>query len=470
MKNLRFALRTLFRAPFVTVIAILSLGLGIGANTAIFSLFNQLLLQPLPVQEPARLVNLAAPGPKDGSNSCNQAGDCESVFSYLMFRDLEREQKVFTGIAAHRLFSANVGYQKQTLTGEGLQVSGSYFPVLGLSPARGRLIDANDDNAIGQTPVVVLTYDYWRTHFAESPTIVGESLVVNGQTMTVIGVAPPGFRGTTKGSRPQIFVPITMRGVIEAPWAAFENRRSYWAYLFARLKPGVTLEEARTGINAPYRAIITNVEAAQQGGMSEQTLARFKAKQVTVEEGSRGQSTVYREASTPLTLLLSVTMVVLLIACANIANLLLARSAARAGEMAVRLSIGASRAQLVRQLLLESCLLALFGGVFGLLVARWTLALIRALLPGDAANIITFELDLTIMLFAAALVRGHRFAVRSLPRAAQHEPEPRLDAQEPGGPALRRTCRGRLSTHARDWYRSCCRWRSSGPPGSSPRA
>ncbi len=424
MKNLRFALRTLFRAPFVTVIAILSLGLGIGANTAIFSLFNQLLLQPLPVQEPARLVNLAAPGPKDGSNSCNQAGDCESVFSYLMFRDLEREQKVFTGIAAHRLFSANIGYQKQTLTGEGLQVSGSYFPVLGLSPARGRLIDANDDNAIGQTPVVVLTYDSWRTRFAESPTIVGESLVVNGQTMTVIGVAPPGFRGTTKGARPQIFVPITMRGVIEAPWAAFENRRSYWAYLFARLKPGVTLEEARTGINPPYRAIITNVEAAQQGGMSEQTLARFKAKQVTVEEGSRGQSTVYREASTPLTLLLSVTMVVLLIACANIANLLLARSAARAGEMAVRLSIGASRAQLIRQLLLESCLLALFGGVSGLLVARWTLALIRALLPADAANIITFELDLTIMLFAAALSVGTGLLFGLFP--ALHSTSPNL--------------------------------------------
>jgi hypothetical protein len=117
MKTLRFALRTLFRTPFVTVIAILSLALGIGANTAIFSLFNQLLLQPLPVQEPSRLVNLGAPGPKDGSNSCNQAGDCDLVFSYLMFRDLEREQKVFTGIAAHRLFSANVGYQEQTLTG-----------------------------------------------------------------------------------------------------------------------------------------------------------------------------------------------------------------------------------------------------------------------------------------------------------------------------------------------------------------
>ena len=406
MKNLRFALRTLFRTPFVTVIAILSLALGIGANTAIFSLFNQLLLQPLPVHEPSQLVNLGAPGPKDGSNSCNQSGDCDVVFSYAMFRDLEREQKVFTGIAAHRLFGANVGYQGQTLTGEGAVVSGSYFGVLGLKPALGRLIDATDDRVVGQSPVVVLAYDYWRTRFGESPAIIGDSLVVNGQAMTVIGVAPPGFRGTTKGSRPQIFVPITMRGVVEAPFAAFENRRSYWAYLFARLKPDVTIDEARVGINVPYHAIVNTVEAPLQGGMSAQTLARFKAKQVTVEGGARGQSSIFEEASTPLTLLLTVTVVVLLIACANIANLLLARSAARNAEMAVRLSIGASRAQLIRQLLLESCLLALFGGVLGLLVARWTLALIRMLLPADAASIILFEVDLSIMLFAAALSVG----------------------------------------------------------------
>jgi predicted permease len=424
MKNLRFALRTLFRTPFVTAIAILSLALGIGANTAIFSLFNQLLLQPLPVQEPSRLVNLGAPGPKDGSNSCNQASDCDLVFSYLMFRDLEREQKVFTGIAAHRLFSANVGYQEQTLTGEGLLVSGSYFSVLGLAPARGRLIDANDDTAVGQTAVVVLAYDYWRTRFAESPAILGDRLVVNGQPMTIIGVAPRGFRGTTKGARPHIFVPITMRGYMEAPFAAFENRRSYWVYLFARLKPGVAIDEARTGINAPYRAIINNVEAALQGGASEATLARFKARQVTVEPGSRGQSTIYQEAGGPLTLVLSVTIVVLLIACANIANLLLARSAARAGEMAVRLSIGASRAQLIRQLLLESCLLALLGGAIGLLVARWTLALIRALLPAEAANIIAFELDVPIMLFAAALSVGTGLIFGLFP--ALHSTRPNL--------------------------------------------
>jgi predicted permease len=424
MKNLRFALRTLFRTPFVTAIAILSLALGIGANTAIFSLFNQLLLQPLPVQEPSRLVNLGAPGPKDGSNSCNQASDCDLVFSYLMFRDLEREQKVFTGIAAHRLFSANVGYQEQTLTGDDLLVSGSYFSVLGLAPARGRLIDANDDTAVGQTAVVVLAYDYWRTRFAESPAILGDRLVVNGQPMTIIGVAPRGFRGTTKGARPHIFVPITMRGYMEAPFAAFENRRSYWVYLFARLKPGVAIDEARTGINAPYRAIINNVEAALQGGASEATLARFKARQVTVEPGSRGQSTIYQEAGGPLTLVLSVTIVVLLIACANIANLLLARSAARAGEMAVRLSIGASRAQLIRQLLLESCLLALLGGAIGLLVARWTLALIRALLPAEAANIIAFELDVPIMLFAAALSVGTGLIFGLFP--ALHSTRPNL--------------------------------------------
>jgi predicted permease len=347
-------------------------------------------------------VNLGAPGPKDGSTSCNQAGDCEAVFSYLMFRDLEREQKVFTGIAGHRLFSANIGYQEQTQNAEGMQVSGSYFSVLGLTPAAGRLIDSNDDTTVGGAPVVVLAHDYWRTRFAESPAIVGDTLIVNGQHLTIIGIAPPEFRGTTKGARPQIFVPITMRGQMEQ-FGAFENRRSYWVYLFARLKEGVTIDAARAGINVPYRAIINDLEAARQGGMSEQTLARFRAKQVTLEEGARGQSSMNREARQPLTLLLSVAIVVLLIACANIANLLLARAAARSGEMAVRLSIGASRGHLVRQLLLESCLLALFGGALGLLVARWTLALIGAMLPAEASRILVLELDLTMMAFAATL-------------------------------------------------------------------
>src|SRR5687767_11818555 len=163
MVDARLALRTLFRSPFITAVAIVSLALGIGANAAIFSLFDRLLLRPLPVAHPEELVNLAAPGPKPGWTSCNQAGDCEEVFSFLMFKDLERVQKVFTGVAAHRIFSANLAYRGQTANGDGELVSGSYFPVLGVEPALGRLLGPADDRTVGGHFVVVLSEPYWRS-------------------------------------------------------------------------------------------------------------------------------------------------------------------------------------------------------------------------------------------------------------------------------------------------------------------
>jgi hypothetical protein len=278
MNNIRLALRSLFRSPFVTVVAIVSLGLGIGANAAIFSLFDQMLLRSLPAQEPGRLVNLGAPGPKPGSQSSNNAGRTEAVFSYPMFRDLEKGQTVFTGIAAHRSFSANLSYRRQTLNGEGMFVSGSYFPVLGLQPALGRLIGPADDRAPGESPVVVLSHPYWRTHFNASPSVLNDVIIVNGQTMTIIGVAPRDFNGTTLGTMPQVFAPITMRGLLGSRNPAFDDRRNYWAYLFARLKPGISIEQASQGINVPYRGIVNDVEVPLQKGMSDQTLAKFRQK------------------------------------------------------------------------------------------------------------------------------------------------------------------------------------------------
>jgi hypothetical protein len=240
--NLRLALRTLFKTPFVTVVAILSLALGIGANAAIFSMFDEILLRSLPVVDPTRLVNLAAPGPQQGSNSCNQAGDCTEVFSYPMFRDLEKARTAFSGIAGHVSFGVNIAAQGQSpRNGEGMYVSGSYFPLLGLRPALGRLFTTTDDLVLGGNYVAVLSYSYWETQSGSDPAIVGKQITVNGQKLTVIGVAPKEFNGTTLGVRPFVYVPMSMRGVVSPGWTGFDRRNSYWVYLFARLNPGATM-------------------------------------------------------------------------------------------------------------------------------------------------------------------------------------------------------------------------------------
>jgi len=404
MTNLKLALRTLFKTPFVTIIAAASLALGIGSNAAIYSLFNQLLLRPIPgARDPVRLVNFGAPGPNPGSQSCGQAGGCDQVFSYPMFRDLEKSPNGFIGIAAHRNFGANLAYRNQTISTEGMFVSGSYFPLLGVTPALGRLLTPNDDQTIGGHYVAVLSHGYWTNKLGGNPNVINDKIAVNGQSFTIVGVTPEGFEGTVAGENPAVFVPITMHQVVNSWFTGFTNRRSYWAYLFARLKPGVSLEQAQTAINAVYTPILADVEAPLQEGMSATTMVKFKAKKIVLEDGRRGQSSMHQEAKTPLILLMSITGIVLLIACANIANLLLSRAAGRTTEMAVRLSLGATRKQVLAQLLTESVLLALLGGLASLVFAHWTLASLRAMLPADASDTIHFQLDWASVLFAGAL-------------------------------------------------------------------
>ena len=453
MPNIRLALRTLFKSPFITLVAILSLALGIGANSAIFSLFDQMILRPLPVPQPEMLVNLKTPGPKPGSNSCSQAGGCDEVFSYPMFRDLERVQDSFTGLAAHRNFGGSVGYQGTSLSADGLLVSGSYFPVLGITPALGRLLTPEDDKTVGSHFVVVISHDYWRSRFALNPAILNETVIINGQAMTVVGVTPRGFTGTTLGNVPDLYVPITMRGLMSPGFNAFENRRSYWAYVFGRLKPGVSIEQATTAINGPYRAILNDVEAPLQKGMSDETMARFRAKQITTEAGHRGQSSMDNEARTPLIILLAVTGTVLLIACANIANLLLARGAGRAAEMAVRLSIGANRRQLITQLLTESVLLAAtWGAIGGLFVVakldarrhRSRSFLSEASGPGVVQN---GSRRCSASPGSAALAHGPRSSGCSR-RMHSTRPDLACDPQESSRPARRRQSRAALPDDA----------------------
>ena len=405
MFNLKLALRTLRKTPFVTLIAALSLALGIGSNTAIFSMFDLMLRKPLPVHNASELVNLSAPGPKPGSTSCSQAGSCEDVFSYPMTRDLiAAKESPFTGVAGHVNFGINLAYETQVMNGSGLLVTGTYFPVLGISPHLGRLIGPNDDQTVGGHPVTVLSYEFWESRLGADPSVVNKTMIVNGTQMTIIGVAPQGFSGTTLGARPYLFVPMTMRPTMGVGTPrGLEQRTNYWVYLFARLKPGVSMEQAKTAINAVYSPIISNVEAPLQIGMTDATMKRFKARQIGVADGRRGQSSVINEAGTPMAILFTITAVVLLIACANIANLWLARAANRELEMAVRLSLGATRKQLLAQLLTESVVLAFIGGLLSFVFAQFTLNGISALLPGEVTESMQFSLDWSAVVFAGAL-------------------------------------------------------------------
>lgn len=284
LQDLRYALRQLRRSPAITAVAVLSLALGIGANAAIYSLSEQLLLRPLPVPDPERLVNLSAPGPKPGPSTRNRAGGNEVIFSYPMFRDLEAAQEPFTGIAAHRYFSANLAASDQPVQGTGMLVSGSYFSVLGLRPSLGRLLGPDDDRTISRHPVAVLSHRFWETRLGADPAVLNDRIVVNGYPMTIIGVAPRGFNGTTLGARPDVFVPLTMASAVGVGFGSlgivseeqFEDRRSYWLYLFARLKPRISLAQAEDALNRVYRPIIDEVEAPLQEGLSDEGMARFR--------------------------------------------------------------------------------------------------------------------------------------------------------------------------------------------------
>ena len=416
LSDIRFCLRGFARRPMFAVVVVTTLALGLSTNAAIFSIYDQILLRELPVPEPDGLVNLGSPGFKQGNTSCNDGGTCDEIFSYPMFRDLERVDGPFVGLAAHRYADASLAFEGETATGSALLVSGQYFSLLGVTPAVGRLLDANDDRVDGEANAVVLTYAYWESAFGADPAVVGRTLIVNGKPLTIIGVGPRGFHGTTVGERPLVFVPITFRwlpGPMAFPQHA--DRRSYWAYLFARLKPGVSLDQAAAAINVPYRSIVNDADAPLLSGVSEQQLAAFRAKTIVLTPGDRGQSRIDDNARRELTILLISTALVLLIACVNVANLLLARGSTRIGEIAVRASLGASRYRLLALLLVETLLLAAGAALVSMPLTLVALNGIRSLIPASNAGTIDYALDGTVVAATVLLAVGSTLVFGLIP-------------------------------------------------------
>ena len=404
-QDVRYALRSLARRPVVTAVAVLSLSLGIGVNTAIFSVCERLLLRRLPVPAPEQIVQITSPGPRPGWTSTDNSGGPDHIFSYPLFRDLERLKDTgLSHIAGHRDFAANLSYRGETTRETGLLVSGGYFPALGFAPAVGRLLTQDDDRVPGGHPLVVLAHQYWITRFGANPNVVGEGVIVNGQPMTIMGVAPAGFVSTTSMEAPRLFVPLAMRDQMRA---GTERRNDHWLYAFGRLKPGVTRDQAQAIINVPFDSIIRDIEfPIQRSGLGDRGREAFLARRIVLEPGARLREADRDEIRLMFVLLLAVTGVVLLIACANLANLMLARATDRLGEIGIRLSVGASGRRVISMLMTEAFLLGLLGSVGALAVAHLTVTSLLAMMPAEDAALLPFELNGSILAFTLGLGLG----------------------------------------------------------------
>jgi predicted permease len=415
INDIRYALRMLAKNPGFACVVVFTLALGIGANAAIFSLMDRVLLQSLPVANPDQLAVLSSYDPKEGP-------DIDSSFSFPMYQDLRDKNDVFSGVIARSGAQMNVSYGDQTERVRGELISGNFFEVLGVRPWAGRLFNQDDDRTPSAHPVAVLSYAYWESRFGKDAGLIGKTILVNEHPLTVIGVTPPGFYGVSLSNNPDVRVTMMMTPVFNPlPPTRLQSRRHQWLSVMARRKPEVNQQQAQASLDVLYRQIREGEAQQLSANVSAFDREQFLAQRIAVLPGDQGLRNMQVELKTSLLLLFGATCAVLLILCANLANLMMARATVRAQETAVRLALGASRLRLLRQWLTEGIVLAVIGGVVGVVIALWIKAGLMAFVPPDFRVNLTgpFDWRLYPFIFGVALLLGIAFSLAPAIQAAR---------------------------------------------------
>src|ERR1041384_3729561 len=414
INDVRYALRMLVKNPAFACVVVLTLALGIGANAAIFSLLDTVLIQSLPVPNPDQLAVFSTydKAPPEG----------DRAFSYAMYKDLRDRNSVFSGVIARGGTQMNVTYGDQTERVRGELVSGNFFDVLGVRPWAGRLFTQDDDRTPGAHPVAVLSYSYWKRRFNKDPNLIGKTILVNEQPMTVLGVTPPGFYGLDLANNPDVRVPLMMTPVFNPlPPTRLTSRRHQWLSVMARRKADVSPEQAQASLDVLYRQI-REFEASQlPASVSAFDRERFLAVRIAALPGDQGLRHLQVELRTSLLLLFGATCAVLLILCANLANLMMARATVRAQEITVRLALGAGRLRLLRQWLTEGVVLSVIGGVVGIFIALWIKAGLIAFIPPDYRQNLqaSFDWRLYAFILGLSILLGIAFSLAPAIQAAR---------------------------------------------------